>query len=77
MREVAAMVASERRAITDAIDGTRAALMTETRGVIDHIVWRVIQVGFVILLIAGAFTLFVLRRMRKIRAGGMKKRRPA
>ena len=40
--------------------------MTETRGVIDHIVWRVIQVGFVFLLIAGAFTLFVLRRMRKI-----------
>lgn len=66
MREVAAMVASERGAITDAIDGTRAALMTETRGVIDHIVWRVIQVGFVFLLIAGAFTLFVLRRMRKI-----------
>ena len=66
MREVAAMVASERGAITEAIDGTRAALMTETRGVIDHIVWRVIQVGFVFLLIAGAFTLFVLRRMRKI-----------
>jgi hypothetical protein len=66
MREVATMVAFERGAITDAIDGTRAALMTETRGVIDHIVWRVIQVGFVFLLIAGAFTLFVLRRMRKI-----------
>ncbi len=66
MREVATMIASERGAITEAIDGTRAALMTETRGVIDHIVWRVIQVGFVFLLIAGAFTLFVLRRMRKI-----------
>ncbi len=66
MLEIAAMIASERGAITEAIDGTRAALMTETRGVIDHIVWRVIQVGFVFLLIAGAFTLFVLRRMRKI-----------
>ena len=66
MREVAVMVASERGAITDSIDVTLAALMAETRGVIDHIVWRVIQVGFVFLLIAGAFTLFVLRRMRKI-----------
>jgi hypothetical protein len=66
VREVSALIASERGAITDAIADSKAAIMDGSRGVIDHIVWRVIQVGAIFLLIAGAFTLFVLRRLQKI-----------
>jgi hypothetical protein len=66
VREVSAMIASERSAITDAIADSKVAIMDGSRGVIDHIVWRVVQVGAIFLLIAGAFTLFVLRRLQKI-----------
>ena len=66
LREVAAMIATERGAITEAVRESRPAIVDGSRDVIDHIVWRVVQVGAIFLLIAGAFTLFVLRRLKKI-----------
>ena len=61
LREVAAMIATERGAITEAVRESRPAIVDGSRDVIDHIVWRVVQVGAIFLLIAGAFSLFVLR----------------
>ena len=62
--QLAAIVARERAALNEAIEENREAIMAETRGLVDHIVIRTLQVGFLMLVVAAAAVLLAFRLRR-------------
>jgi len=62
--QLAELVARERVALNEAIEENREAIMEETRGLVDHIVVRTLQVGFLMLVVAAAAVLLVVRLRR-------------
>lgn len=62
IRELAALIAAERGAITETIDVNRVAIMEETRALVDHIVVRLLQVMALFGVVVVAAVLLFLRR---------------
>jgi hypothetical protein len=62
--QLAEIVARERAALNAAIEANREAIIEETRGLVDHIVVRTLQAGFLMLVVAAAAALLVLRFRR-------------
>ncbi len=64
VQQLAEIVARERSALTAEIAANRDAIMEQTRGLVDHIVIRTLQVGLGVLLVAGCALLLVFRIRR-------------
>jgi len=62
IRELAALIAAERGAITETIDVNRVAIIEETRALVDHIVVRLLQVMALFGVVVVAAVLIFLRR---------------
>ena len=69
IREISELIAREREAIAEMMTAGREATVLDAEAVIDHLVWRVVQALAVLLLLAGALALVLLRRRDQIRRG--------